>query len=214
MAQDAPATKQPNNLRVLTTPTNSTTPSVDPYWFINVLRAKDATTGNHCVRVFDIADEWLADREKRSVTKSDERVSWSLAALLHDVGKLGVSDAILSKGEALSETERTEIERHSDLGYELVRDLPNLSGIADLIRAHHERWDGAGYPFRMAANAIPEGSRVIAIVDAFDAMTGNRPYRNPFTEEQALAEIERCAGSQFCPTLAIDFVRFRRARRQ
>jgi putative nucleotidyltransferase with HDIG domain len=185
-----------------------------PEWFVMLLNAKDSISGQHIVRVFQTLNEWLSDLENRGQVTKAERTQWSLAGLLHDIGKIAVSDVVLGKRGALDPVERVEMERHVQLGYEMLRDIPEYNEIADLVRAHHERWDGHGYPFRLKQDRIPLGAQYIAIVDAFDAMTAKRPYRKSLNEPEALKEIEQCAGSQFNPALALDFVRFRRARNQ
>ena len=122
-------------------------------------------------------------------------------ALLHDVGKLGVSDAILAKPGPLSETEWVEVRRHADIGERIIASTSELTHLATTIRAEHERWDGAGYPDGLAGTEIPLISRIVFVSDAFHAMTSERPYRTARTPAEARAELERNAGSQFCPTV-------------
>ena len=119
------------------------------------------------------------------------------AAALHDVGKVAIPDAILNKPEPLDEGERDFIDRHTLIGQRIVAAAPALSGVGRIIRATHERWDGAGYPDGLAGEEIPIEARIIAVCDAYDAMTSERPYSRPRTHEAALAELRRCAGSQF-----------------
>lgn len=126
--------------------------------------------------------------------------------LLHDIGKLGVPDAILLKPEPLHALERRIVERHPSLGVELTRSLGLPERVHEIVGSHHERWDGKGYPRRLAGPEIPLPSRIFAVIDAFDAMTNARPYRQAQPLEAALGEIERCAGTQFDPFVAEAFL--------
>lgn len=123
------------------------------------------------------------------------------AAWLHDIGKLTVPRSILEKPAALDAAEWAEMRAHSVRGADFLASNESLRGVASLVRHHHERFDGAGYPFGIAGNAIPLGSRIIAIVDAYDAMTTNRPYRHALSPGEALDELRRCAGTQFDPVI-------------
>ncbi len=129
----------------------------------------------------------------------DRREALIFASLLHDVGKLGISERILLKPGRLTPEERTVIELHPRLGYDLVRQVPALAEIAPAILHHHERFDGDGYPARLKGEAIPLEARIIAIADTFSAITSDRPYDRPRSTEEACAELERCAGGQFDP---------------
>jgi HD-GYP domain-containing protein (c-di-GMP phosphodiesterase class II) len=123
--------------------------------------------------------------------------------VLHDVGKIGISDRILQKPGPLTPEERRVMEEHPLLGYEMLRDVAFLSGEGlAVVRNHHERWDGTGYPSGRAGEEIPLEARVLAVADAFDAMTSDRPYRRALSHGEALAEVERCAGTQFDPAIA------------
>jgi hypothetical protein len=121
------------------------------------------------------------------------------AARLHDVGKLGVPDAILQKPGPLDEQEWAVMRRHPEWGAEMVERVPGLEELARLVRAHHERWDGSGYPLGLEGEAIPLASRVISVCDAFEAMVSRRPYRAPLSIDSALRELLAGAGSQFDP---------------
>jgi putative nucleotidyltransferase with HDIG domain len=123
-------------------------------------------------------------------------------AMLHDIGKIGVPDAILRKPAPLTDDEWALMRRHAAAGAEMLADIPFLSDAVPLVRHHHERWDGRGYPDGLAGEAIPLGARIFAVVDAFDAMTSHRPYRRPMSLAQARAEVARCAGGQFDPAIA------------
>jgi diguanylate cyclase (GGDEF)-like protein len=130
------------------------------------------------------------------------------AAGLHDIGKVAIPDAIITKPSALTEDEWTFIRRHTLIGERIVAAAPALGGAARLVRSSHEAWDGSGYPDALAALEIPLGSRVIAVCDAFDAMISPRPYAPPKTIDEALAELRRCSGTQFDPRIveAVDQV--------
>ena len=121
------------------------------------------------------------------------------AAELHDVGKIAIPDAILEKSGPLDETEWGFMRRHTIIGERILLAAPALRSVARLVRSSHERWDGAGYPDGLRGEEIPLGARVVAVCDAFDAMTTNRPYRQRIGEPAALAELRRCAGTQFDP---------------
>jgi two-component system, cell cycle response regulator len=129
------------------------------------------------------------------------------AAELHDIGKVAIPEAILQKPAALDEDEWALMREHTVIGERIVAAAPALRPVARLVRASHERWDGAGYPDGLRAGEIPLGARVIAICDAFDAMTSNRPYSAPRRLDEAMAELRRCAGRQFDPELVAAFSR-------
>ena len=131
-------------------------------------------------------------------------------ALLHDIGKLGVPDAVLYKPGPLDDAERTLVNAHPESGYALLRAVEPLMGIAHLVRHHHERWDGRGYPGGLAGEEIPRGARLLAVCDTFDAMTSDRPYRQGMARETALAVIGHAAGSQLDPDATTAFLRIAR----
>jgi len=128
------------------------------------------------------------------------------AAVLHDIGKIGVADSVLSKPAGLNEKEWKEIRRHPELGYELLRGFDFLKEAAEIVVAHHERYDGAGYPRGLVGEEIPFAARIFAVTDAFDAMTSRRPYREPLSQRQALEELIRNAGTQFDQRVVEAFV--------
>ena len=129
-----------------------------------------------------------------------------LLAQFHDIGKVGIPDRILFKQGPLDEAEWSVMRQHSEIGYRIARSAPDLSPIADWVLKHHEWWNGQGYPLGLTGMEIPLPCRMLAIVDAFDAMTSDRPYRQALPAAAALAEIARCAGRQFDPVLAKEFV--------
>ncbi|MEQ8176263.1 MAG: HD domain-containing phosphohydrolase [Syntrophomonadaceae bacterium] len=132
--------------------------------------------------------------------------SLQLLAQFHDIGKIGISDKILFKPALLTENEITEMQRHSEIGYRIAQAIHDLSSISDLILKHHESWDGTGYPLRLKGTEIPLECRILSIVDAFDAMTNDRPYRKAMSEEEAIAIIRNNAGAQFDPELVESFL--------
>jgi HD-GYP domain-containing protein (c-di-GMP phosphodiesterase class II) len=162
------------------------------------LEMKDTYTGGHAERVTS-----LALRLTRAVL-GDESGSEALEAsfLLHDVGKIGIPDQVLTKPGALTVTERRILETHPILGEKIIAPLGFPDTVGLVVRHHHERWDGTGYPDRLAGEDIPLCARIFAIADVIDAMTSIRPYRQPVRFEQAIAEIEAHAGAQFDPALA------------
>jgi putative nucleotidyltransferase with HDIG domain len=128
------------------------------------------------------------------------------AAQLHDIGKLAVPDAILAKPGPLTPAEWAIMRRHTIVGAEIVAAAPALARVAPLVRASHERFDGAGYPDGLAGEAIPLGSRIVAVCDAFEAMTAERPYCPAMDVPAALEELRRCSGEQFDPLVVDAFV--------
>jgi two-component system cell cycle response regulator len=150
----------------------------------------------------------LAEAVARHLGLGDEETAQVRhAAALHDVGKMAIPDAILAKPGPLDDDEWAFIRRHTLIGERIVAAAPALKHVALLVRSSHERWDGGGYPDALAGDAIPLGARIVAVCDSFDAMTGDRPYRAGMDDGAALAELERCAGSQFDPAVVRAFAR-------
>jgi HD-GYP domain-containing protein (c-di-GMP phosphodiesterase class II) len=162
----------------------------------------------HGARVSELAEAvavrfgWTGDRLRRL----------RIGARLHDLGKLAVADPVWHKPGRLTESEYAQIQRHPAAGARLLARLPEFRFAIPYVLFHHERWDGAGYPSRKARHAIPLEARVLAVADAFDAMTSPRAYRGPMGYEAALAEIQRCSGTQFDPVVAGIFVELGRER--
>jgi len=129
-----------------------------------------------------------------------------MAAILHDVGKIAVPEAILNKPGALTVEEYSVMQQHPVVGEGICQPLRSAQAVLPAIRHHHERWDGAGYPDHLAGEQIPLDARIIAIVDAYDAMTSDRPYRSGMPVERALAELQENRGPQWDPALIELFV--------
>ena len=181
---------------------------------IQIISYKDQGTLQHSNRVYELTREWASYMRRRWEWIEMDLEALETAALLHDVGKIGVLDEVLLKPGSLTPAERDHLEQHAEIGYQMIRDYPGIQDIAMGVRHHHERWDGKGYPLGLKEKQIPAFAQIIAIVDAFDAMTSQRPYRSPLSEVGALKEIEKEAGRQFAPQYAAQFAQFMRARNQ
>ncbi|MBN1290162.1 MAG: HD domain-containing protein [Actinobacteria bacterium] len=170
---------------------------------VAAIEARDPYTVGHSNRVtkYTVA----IAREFGFSTQEVEEIR--LAGLLHDVGKIGIPDKILNKPGPLSEEEYSAIKMHPTLSVRIVEPLPHLGGIIPMIYHHHERYDGKGYIEGMAGTEIPVGARILAVADAFEAMTSDRPYREALSREDAIKELIEGAGSQFDPTVVETFVR-------
>jgi diguanylate cyclase (GGDEF)-like protein/putative nucleotidyltransferase with HDIG domain len=158
--------------------------------------ARDVYTGSHSQRVAQLAVRLAArlglSREELELTQ--------LAASLHDVGKLALPEDLLRKPAPLTESEWATLRQHAQIGFRMLESL-GVDPVADWVLHHHERWDGTGYPDSLAGSKIPFGARIIFVADAYDAMTSERLYRPRFSADEALAEIVRCAGTQFDPSV-------------
>src|SRR5919201_1451157 len=166
------------------------------------IEARDPYTRGHSARVTR-----LAEAVARRLGWSEERlVSLRVGGPLHDIGKLAVSDDVLSKEGGLDEEEFAQIREHPRVGARILLRFAAYRQALPYVLYHHERWDGNGYPTGKAGKEIPLEARLLAVADAFDAMTSDRPYRRALTHGEALAEVERCAGTQFDPEIARIFL--------
>ncbi len=163
-----------------------------------------------------------AERPARLAQLFCERVAPQLAAdpnvfrgfLLHDIGKLMLPEGLLTKTTPLTPDDRAQFERQPAIAADILRNVPGLGRALEIVRHHHERWDGAGYPDRLAGEAIPLGARIFTICNTFDAMISTRPYRAKFTAPQAIAELRRGAGTKYDPSLVEPFVAMVNAMRE
>ena len=168
----------------------------------NTIDAKDAYTSGHSLRVAKCSEEiakqlgW-SEEEVRNIYQ---------IGLLHDIGKIGVPDSVLNKPTKLNDEEFALIKQHPVIGSKILKDIRMIRGVADGALYHHERYDGKGYPFGLKGEDIPFCARIIAIADAYDAMTSNRIYRAKLPDERVIAEFERCKGTQFDPDIANVFI--------
>lgn len=161
------------------------------------LSAKDFAAEGHIARVTEVA---LRIGNALSLTRK-ELLDLELLAEVHDLGKVGIPDRILFKPGPLDAEERAQMQEHTTIGYRIAKSSLELTHIAGLILHHHEWWNGEGYPSGLKGEAIPIACRIIAIADAYDAIRSSRPYKPPRTHEEAMAELKRCAGTQFDPRL-------------
>ena len=169
---------------------------------IKALQESDDDTEAHVKRTQKMGKEL----GKRIGLSDSQQSDLSLLCILHDIGKIGVPLEILNKPGKLSDSEWKVLASHVTKGYQIAMSNPELSGIAEMILHHHERWDGKGYPDGLTREAIPLLSRIIAVVDAYDAMVNNRSYRKAISKAQAREELRRCAGSQFDPGIVVEFL--------
>ncbi|POZ63593.1 HD domain-containing phosphohydrolase [Chromobacterium alticapitis] len=177
------------------------------YTMAMLVEARDAYTGGHLWRVSRYS--LLLAHDLRLPQAEAERIA--LGGFLHDLGKIGVPDAVLNKPDRLSDEEYEVIKTHPQVGADLLLDHPLAELVIDAVLSHHETPDGKGYPNRLAGKAIPLVARIVGIADAFDAMTSTRPYRKGMPLEKALSIIEECSGGQFDAELAERFVALGRA---
>ncbi len=172
----------------------------------NALLEKNIETEEHVLRMKETA--YLVGRNMDlSVREQDDL---ALAAFLHDIGKISIPDHILNKPGALSPEEWKIMKQHSEMGYRVTLASEEFVHISHSVLSHHERWDGKGYPQGLKGEEIPLAARIISVIDAYDAMTHNRIYKKAMTSEDALIEIERCAGTQFDPNVCKLFVKIMR----
>ena len=170
---------------------------------LSALAERDLESEEHTRRLKDLA---LRLADACGLSESRKSVLATLA-LVHDIGKIAVPDKVLLKPGRLSAKERRLMQRHVEIGQRIARATPELAPVADHILHHHERWDGAGYPAGLKGPEIPLPCRILAVVDAYDAMTNPRPYRPvPLSPREAVDELHRMAGRQFDPDLVGKFL--------
>ena len=170
--------------------------------FVNVLEAKDKYTEGHSKRVAE-----SAVKVARTCDLSREEIeNIRLAGLLHDIGKVGIREKTLNKPNSLTVEEYDEVKQHPLIAERILEPIEELQAVIHDIKHHHERYDGLGYPAGLREKEIPFGARVLALSDAYDAMTSERPYRPAFSLDEALHEIEKNSGKQFDPDLTLKFL--------
>lgn len=173
----------------------------------SALEAKDPYTAGHSVRVSEYATQ-LGEYMRLSDQELD---TLYFSSVLHDIGKIAIPDDILKKTGVFVTTEYMVMQQHSVIGEHIVRHLRFLGKGIQWMAQHHERWDGRGFPHRVAGRRIPLGARLISVVDTFDAMTSDRPYRKGLSEKDAYNELARVTGSQFDPSIVQAFLKMRKS---
>ena len=180
----------------------TSTPVVRLAAFATAMEICDPALGAHAARVGANAEVTAL----RLGWDGEQLEALRLGAALHDVGKVNVRAEVLAKPGRLDDRELAEIRAHPVEGLWLIAGVASLRPALPYVLFHHERWDGHGYPTRRAGSAIPVEGRVLAVADAFDAMTSGRPYRRPLTADQAATEVDRCGGTQFDPEIVQAFL--------
>lgn len=160
--------------------------------------AKDPYTNGHSKRVA----YYSVEIGKRLSLDEEDLQFLRYAALLHDLGKIGIPDKILQKPKNLTEEEYMQVKQHPKIGAEILKGAPLLKGVDVGAKYHHEKWDGTGYMEGLSGEDIPLFARIIGVADTYDSMISDRPYHKRETKENAIAELERCAGTQFDPAIA------------
>ena len=170
---------------------------------VAALDTRDHETSGHSERVtaiaMTIAGEMNLDK------KQIQHLHWG--AILHDIGKIGIPDHVLKKPGSLTEEEWSLMRKHPELGYKILKGIPFLNPALDIVRYHHERFDGAGYPSKLVGHDIPLSARIFAVADTYDAMTSDRPYRKALSHQAAVSEISQLQNTQFDPIVVAAFLR-------
>ena len=166
---------------------------------------RDQYTGGHTARVTNYS---LLLAQQAGLTARELDLV-RIGTPLHDIGKIGIDDSILRKPGVLTDEEKIIMQSHTVKGANILATVPDLVPVIPIVRSHHERWDGQGYPDKLAGEHIPRLARIVAVADAFDAMTTDRPYRKGMTSEEGFAEVERQTGKQFDPQIATAFLDMR-----
>lgn len=181
-------------------------------YFIGTMRA--------FLAALDMSSNWTAEQIPRLERIAEqtavaaglspaERRNVLAGACLHDIGKIGVDKDILNKPAALTDEERTHMMQHPEIGYRALREVRFPEAVANAALCHHEKWDGSGYPHGLKGEQIPLSAQVITVVDAFDAMVSERPYKKARSYDDAVAELKRCSGSHFSPAIVTAFCSIR-----
>jgi putative two-component system response regulator len=171
----------------------------------NAIEVRDASMEGHTERLAALA---LELGRRKSLSESDLE-SLGLGAVLHDIGKIGIPDGILMKPGRLTDDERAAMQAHTEIGDRMLEPVHLLGSVRPVVRHHHERWDGAGYPDGLAGAAIPLLARIVSVADSIEAMSGDRPYRRPLRRDDVVRELEEGRGSQWDPELvdvALDLI--------
>ena len=165
---------------------------------IATIGVNDDYTKCHSERVAEYSREIAA---RHGLSEEEQEIIY-IMALLHDIGKIGIPDAVIYKPGRLMDVEYEIVKQHPVLGAEILKNIKDVPKLAAVVRSHHERFDGKGYPDGLACEDIPTEARIIAVAESYDAMTGESRYRTPLSQAEARAEIEKCSGSQFDPVFA------------
>ncbi|MCK5828056.1 HD-GYP domain-containing protein [Candidatus Bipolaricaulota bacterium] len=163
---------------------------------------KDEATQGHCDRL----GHWAIKTGEKLELDGQQLIDLSYGAFLHDIGKVKVPSDILTKEASLTDKEWKEMSKHPDYGADMMSERDYLGGAASIVRAHHERFDGGGYPCGLKGEEIPIGARVVAVVDTYDAIVSARPYKKALAKEEAISELKKNAGTQFDPTVVRAFL--------
>ncbi len=169
---------------------------------VKAIEGKNKYTQGHS----EVVAEFAVAVGREMNLSNDEIESIRFAGLLHDIGKIAISEQILLKKEALTTDEYVKLKMHTIVSTDVVRRLGISERLIRIVLYHHERYDGAGYPEGLREKAIPIGARILAVCDAYEALVSDRPYRDPFSKEKAIAELKRCAGTQFDPQVVNVFI--------
>jgi response regulator RpfG family c-di-GMP phosphodiesterase len=172
------------------------------YTLGEAVAARDSETHSHTQRVTQLSLHLARALGFRGAELTG--IGWGAA--LHDVGKIGIPDSILLKPSSLTDDEWEMMKRHCEIGHRMLRGFPFLRDALAVVLHHHERFDGHGYPFGLSGETIPFAARIFAVVDAYDAMTSDRPYRPPLDPDDAKQELSRCAAAQFDPMVVDAFL--------